>query len=346
MKQLLLGVNGKPVLEEYENQPLQAGYVRVVSDYGAPKHGTELHGYEKDPFAKVYYDEDTHIFRPREKELVYDGRSGLGNMWVGRITEIGEGVEGLETGQRVAGYGNLKNTHTVKAEDVLIMPETMTWKEAVCYDPLQFALGGIRDGHVRMGDKVLISGLGAIGLMAAQAAKAAGASLVVVSDPIEGRRQAALENGADMAFDPTKEDFGLILRDKTDGIGMDVVIETSGNYKAVEQGIRALAYGGNFAMVGWLGECHIPINLGYEGHFNQCHFYFSRACSEPNNDYPRWSFDRICKEAWNMLCKGMFSCENIVAPVVEFDTCDESYLHYIVENPQESVKMGVTFKNA
>ena len=45
-----------------------------------------------------------------------------------------------------------------------------------------------------------------------------------------------------------------------------------------------------------------------------------------------------------MLCKGMFSCENIGAPVVDFDTCDESYLHYIVENPQESVKMGVVFK--
>ena len=151
MKQLLLGINGKPVLEEYEEKPLQAGYVRAVSDYGAPKHGTELHGYEKDPFAGVYYDESTHIFRPREEAMVYDGKSGLGNMWVGRITHIGEGVEGLEIGQRVAGYGNLKNTHTVNAEEVLVMPDTMTWKEAVCYDPLQFALGGIRDGHVRMG---------------------------------------------------------------------------------------------------------------------------------------------------------------------------------------------------
>lgn len=35
------------------------------------------------------------IFRPREEALVYDGKSGLGNMWVGRITEIGEGVEGI-----------------------------------------------------------------------------------------------------------------------------------------------------------------------------------------------------------------------------------------------------------
>jgi threonine dehydrogenase-like Zn-dependent dehydrogenase len=344
MKQLLLGKEGKAVLERYEDTPVPEGYVKVKSDFGAPKHGTEWHGAGKDPFAKVYYDEEAHIFRKREKELVYEGKSGLGNMFVGRITEVGKGVEGLHTGQRVAGYGNLKNVHTVKAEAVLIMPEDMGWKQAVCFDPLQFALGGIRDGHVRMGDRVLISGLGAIGLMAAQAAKLAGASLVAVSDPIEKRRKAALENGADIAFNPMEDDFGLILHDMTNGLGVDVVIETSGNYKAVEQGIRALAYGGNFAMVGWLGECHVPINLGYEGHFNQCHFYFSRACSEPNNDYPRWSFERICDTAWEMLCKGMFKCDNIVDPVVDFEGCDESYMHYIVENPSESVKMGVEFR--
>ena len=343
MKQLLLGKEGMPVLETYEDLPVPEGYVRVKSEFGAPKHGTEWHGGGKDPYAKVYYDEATHIFRKREKELVNEGKSGLGNMFVGKIVELGKGVDNFQPGQRVAGYGNLKNTHTVKAEDLLVMPETMSWKEAVCYDPLQFALGGIRDGHVRMGDRVLISGLGAIGLMAAQAAKLAGASLVAVSDPIEKRRKAALDNGADIAFDPQKEDFGLILRDMTDGTGVDVVIETSGNYKAVEQGMRALAYGGNFAMVGWLGECRIPINLGYEGHFNQCHFYFSRACSEPNNDYPRWSFDRICKTAWEMLCEGKFSCENIVDPVVDFETCDESYKQYVIQNPQESVKMGVRF---
>ena len=44
-----------------------------------------------------------------------------------------------------------------------------------------------------------------------------------------------------------------------------------------------------------------------------------------------------------MLCKGMFSCENIVTPVIDFAVCDEKYIHYIVENPAESVKMGVKF---
>jgi threonine dehydrogenase-like Zn-dependent dehydrogenase len=344
LRELVLNEDFKPCLKDYTDSEVPAGHVRVESLCGAPKHGTELTVYKEDPFAEVYYDEETHIFRKREEKQSVAGHMGLGNIWVGIITELGEGVTGFSIGERVAGYGNLRNTHTRKVKDLLKMPETMSWKQAVCFDPLQFALGGIRDAHVRMGDKVLISGLGAIGLMAAQAAKLAGASFVAVSDPIVKRRETALANGADIAFDPKTEDIGLILRDRTNGIGVDVVIETSGNYMAIEQGLRALAYGGTLAMVGWLKTCKYPIHLGREGHFNQQKIIFSRACSDPNNDYPRWSFKRICDDAWEMLCKGMFNCERIVDPVVTFDTCDKAYIHYVDEHPEESVKMGVSFK--
>jgi threonine dehydrogenase-like Zn-dependent dehydrogenase len=343
LKELKLGKDKKAVLVDYTDRSPGKGEVKIKSLYGAPKHGTELNMYQHDPHAETYYDEDAHIFKKRVVPESAYGKSGLGNMWVGEIIEMGFDVSGFSIGERVAGYGNLKQTHVVKQENLLKMAEGMSWQEAVCFDPLQFAIGGVRDGHVRLGDTVLISGLGAIGLMAAQAARLSGAYLVAVSDPIKKRRNVALENGADIAFDPTQDDIGLLLRDKTNNIGCDVVIETSGSYKAIEQGIRALAYGGNLACVGWLKECHIPINLGYEGHFNQTKIIFSRACSEPNNDYPRWNFNRICHEAWQMLNMGVFQCKNIIDPIVPFEKSDEGYIKYIVEYPEFSVKMGVTF---
>ena len=78
----------------------------------------------------------------------------------------------------------------------------MLWKSALCLDPAQFALGGIRDCQVRLGDRVAVFGLGAIGAIAAQMAKAAGAAYVAVVDPIQKRRDAAVAVGADAAFDP------------------------------------------------------------------------------------------------------------------------------------------------
>lgn len=240
MRELLANENYIPQLFEYEEKPLEKGEVRVKCIYGAPKHGTEMTGIKEQPFEEKYYDEEMKIFLQRE-EKVSSVYSGLGNMWVGTITEVGSDVEAYHAGDQVVGYGNLAQTHTVNAQELLVMPEGMTWKQAMCYDPMQFALSAIRDAKLRLGDTVLISGLGAIGQMAAQAAKAAGASLVAVSDPIEIRRKAALENGADIAFNPLECDMGLELRKLTNGVGVDVVIETSANYKALEQGIRALA---------------------------------------------------------------------------------------------------------
>ena len=343
LKQLLLGETYVPFLKEYEEVPVPEDCVRVASRFGAPKHGTELTMYKEDPFADDYYDEKTNIFRKREVKETVVGKMGLGNMWVGEITELGRGVTGFAVGERVAGYGNLRNTHTPKAAKLLKMPESMSWQTAVCFDPLQFALGAVRDSHVRLGDRVLVSGLGAIGLMAAQAARLAGAALVVVSDPIAKRREVALANGADRAYDPLTQDIGLLVRDLTSGRGVDVVIETSANYKAIEQGLRALAYSGTLAMVGWLKECNSPIHLGREAHFNQQKILFSRACSNPNNDHPRWSFERICAEAWELLCKGKFACDTIVDPVVPFNESDTAYLKYVVEHPELSVKMGISF---
>lgn len=342
LQELLVNEKYLPQLYTYEETPLADGHVRVKSLFGAPKHGTELTGFSARPFEQDYYDEALHIFRKRETPQSVHC-SGLGNMWVGEILQTANDVEGFSPGQRVAGYGHLASTHDVPPDRILIMPDRMTWQEAVCYDPLQFALSGLRDANVRIGDTVLISGLGAIGLMAAQAAKLSGASLVAVTDPIEARRRIALENGADAAFDPVTEDFGLKLRELTGGIGMDAVIETSGNYLAVEQGLRALGYRGNMALVGWFKECKVPVNFGREGHFNQQNIFFSRACSDPNRDFPRWDFNRICRESWKLLEAGRLRCDNIISPIVDFAECDAAYTRYIVENPAESVKMGVRF---
>lgn len=331
----------KAYAREYEDAPLEKGKIRAKVSYAAAKHGTEFtHFRGQDPFLENVFDEEYQLFLASKEAADKPYFMRPGNMWVGTVTETGEGVEGIEIGTRIAGYGPFKSTHTLKPEEALLMPERMTWKEAVCYDPAQFAMGGVRDGNVRLGDNVVVSGLGAIGLIAAQMAKLAGARMVIVCDPIEKRRQVALENGADYAIDSANADVGLEIKKLTDKRGADVIIETSGNYNALQQAIRGVAYNGNVAVVGWYKECHGGLNLGREAHFNQPNILISRACSEPNREYPRWSFDRICKECWEMLAKGLIKCENIVDPVVSMEEAADAYME-IEQDPVSSVKLGV-----
>ena len=225
------------------------------------------------------------------------------------------------------------------------MPEGMAWQAAVCLDPTTVALGGVRDGKVRLGDRVAVFGLGAIGLMAVQLARLAGASWVAASDPIAARREAALATGADLVIDPAAEDAGLAIRRATGNAGVDVAIETSGASRGLHHALRGLAFGGTVAMVAVYHEFQGGLNLGHEAHYNRPVLVFPRVESEPHYDHPRWDGRRQADAAWALLAAGRIECEPIVQPVAPFDRAIEAYRE-IDERPERSVKLGVAFDSA
>ncbi|MEG1513754.1 MAG: zinc-binding alcohol dehydrogenase [Clostridia bacterium] len=344
------------IFDAYEDAPLLPGQIRVKTEFAAPKHGTEMHGFRSTgEGAATYYDGESHTFLTAEPTGEKTGRAFRpGNMWVGHIVDVASDVENFKVGERVAGYGTLRETQTVSVNkpkepgyggisDLLKVPEDMKWQQAIFYDPCQFALSGIRDSHVRLGDVCWIVGLGAIGMMAAQMAKLSGAKLVIVSDPIEKRRKVALENGADIALDPLSVDTGYEVKRLTGKHGADVVIETSGTYPGLQGALRGVTYGGRIAIVGWFNPCHGNFDLGQEAHMNNATIFFSRACSEPNPDYPRWDWTRINETCWALLCEDKLHCDNLVDPVVSFEISAETYMDCVDQNPAKSLKMGVIF---
>jgi len=348
-KQLVAVAPRVTKLLDYEDRELLPHEVKVNVKYASPKHGSELADFRGEtPFLREQFDPEWQLFLPREEdEGVKFGEWNMGNQWVGVIVERGSQVTDYDIGDWVCSYGGIRETHIVPAVDnyrLRKMPKGMSWKNAVCYDPAQFALGGVRDAHVRPGDAVAVIGLGAIGQIAAQIAKKAGASFVAVVDPIEIRRNVALKNGADAAFDPVHEDVGLELKKATGKRGVDVIIETSASVHALQDALRGLAYGGTIAYVGWAKPFPAGLNFGREAHFNNAKIIFSRAASEPNPDYPRWNRRRIEDVCWEMLASGFIHAEDIVFPVVPFAECAEAYCEFVDRKPELSIKMGITFE--
>jgi threonine 3-dehydrogenase len=97
---------------------------------------------------------------------------------------------------------------------------------------------------------VLVTGCGPIGIMSIAVARACGATLIVATEINDFRRQLALTSGADLALDPQKDDVVKSVKDATDGLGVDVVIEMSGNPSAIRQGLAAVRPGGRFSILG------------------------------------------------------------------------------------------------
>jgi len=350
-RQLVAEAPGEAVIKDYADRSIGADEVRVKVQFASPKHGSELAAFRgESPHLKDYYDYEWRAFLPRTADIpegdgsVQFGNWNLGNQWVGTIIEAGSEVLNYKVGDRVCGYGGVRETHVVKAVDnfyLLKMNDEMPWQNAVCLDPSIFALGAVRDAGLRMGDRVAVFGLGAIGQIAAQLARLAGASYVAVVDPIAHRREAALKVGADRAFDPLIEDVGLGLKEDTGKLGVDVVIETSASEIALQQVLRGLAYGGTVAFTGWARAFRGGLDLGREAHFNNARIVFTRACSEPNPDHPRWSFRRIEETCWDLLSRGLIRCEDIIHPVVPFDESAGAYELYVDRNPERSIKLGI-----
>ena len=350
MKKLVATAPRVAELKDYEDRPIQSNEVRVKVEFAAPKHGTELADFRgTTPFINGKFDNDWKVFVERaadEPRGIEFGDLPIGNMFVGTIIEAGADVTEYAVGDRVCSYGPIKETEIVNAVDnykLRKMSREASAKNAVCYDPAQFALGGIRDANVRSGDNVVVIGLGAIGQLAVQMAKKSGASIVIAVDPIEKRREIAGKYGADYCFDPTACDVGYEIKRITGKMGADAILETSGSVQALQSALKGLAYGGTIAYLAFAKPFPAGLWLGQEAHYNYGKIVFSRACSEPNPDYPRWNRKRIEDVVWDMLMSGYLDCSEIIDPVVKFEDSAEGICTYMDKEQEKSINMCVTF---
>ncbi len=111
-----------------------------------------------------------------------------------------------------------------------------------------------------IGKTVAVVGCGPIGLMAVNIARAVGASKIIAIEVNDYRIKLAKELGADVVINPIKEDVIRRVLEETDGMGVDVVGEFSGNKKAIEDAFKYVKAGGKMSLLG-ITSSDITIDL-------------------------------------------------------------------------------------
>ena len=235
--------------------------------------GTDLHIESWDPWA-------ARTIRP---PLI------VGHEFVGEIVEVGSNVVDFGPGDVVSGEGHVVCgrcrhclagrrhlcAHTIGLgvgrdgafAEYVALPMTNIWHHwpgipedvAAIFDPFGNAVHTALAFEV-LGEDVLVSGAGPIGLMATAVARHAGARHVVVSEPNAFRRELAQRMGATRTIDPTTDDFASVQRELGMVEGFDVVLEMSGNSRAIRTAIANMAHGGGMALLGLPTE-EIPLDL-------------------------------------------------------------------------------------
>ncbi|WP_020618526.1 NAD(P)-dependent alcohol dehydrogenase [Paenibacillus daejeonensis] len=147
-------------------------------------------------------------------------------------------------------------------EDFLFaIPDRVTYEEASMVEPLSVGIHALNRANFQPGGSVAIIGAGPVGLLAVSAAKAYGASRIIVSDLEEKRLQAALALGAtDVVPGRAGDPAGAILA-LTGDLGVDLAIETAGHPVALKTALAVVRRGGKLSIVGLppVDEVGLPI---------------------------------------------------------------------------------------
>jgi (R,R)-butanediol dehydrogenase/meso-butanediol dehydrogenase/diacetyl reductase len=242
--------------------------------------GTDLHEYMAGPIVTPV---EPHPLTGAQNPQI------LGHEFAGDVVAVGAGVTRIKEGDRVAimplaycgncaycrrglqqlcttmacvglshAWGGMGEFATVAEYQVVRLPEGVTYRQGALIEPTAVAAYGVERAGVSPGDRVLVTGAGPIGALAALCARSAGASTVYISEPNAARRARAEALGVATVLDPMEIDVPEFLREQCDGLGVDVAIECSGHPNGFSAAIRSLRRRGTLAQTGlFVGEASV-----------------------------------------------------------------------------------------
>lgn len=223
---------------------------------------------------------DVHIYKWDEwSQKTIPVPMVVGHEYVGVVEAMGEGVRGFSTGDRVSGEGHITCGHcrncragrrhlcrntvgvgvnrpgafaeylVIPAENAFKLPDDISDDLAAIFDPFGNAVHTALAFDL-VGEDVLITGAGPIGIMAAAVARHVGARHVVITDVNEYRLDLAKKMGATRAVDVSKENLKDVMNELGMKEGFDVGLEMSGVPSAFAQMLETMNHGGKIAMLG------------------------------------------------------------------------------------------------
>ena len=217
-----------------------------------------------------------------------------GHEFSGVIADVGEGVSGWKVGDRVVsetayefcgtceycitGFYNRCNQRktlgywyngaftrytVVPAARVHRLPDNVDFVAGALTEPLACVTHAVLElTQITVGDVALITGPGAIGLMTMQVAKVQGATVIIAGTAKDVERLAVAQQlGADNTVNVQEQNLLEKIHALTNSRGVDVVLECSGNEKAVDDGFLAVKKGGRFTQIGLFSK---PITIDFE----------------------------------------------------------------------------------
>ena len=305
---------------------------------------------------------DVHYFHDGScGSYVVEGDFMLGHECAGTVVALGEGVQNLKVGDRVAlepgitcgecefckrGLYNLcpdvqflatppvqgcyENYIAFPENMCFKLPENISTKEGALIEPLSVGLHAANQGNVQLGDSVVILGAGCIGLVTLLACKAHGASDITVVDVIPKRLDYAMKLGATRVINGKEKDAVEEIMKLTNGVGVEKVFETAGSPFTIQQTPYIVKRAGTITLVGISAQEKIEYN-------------FAQIMDKEPTIKSVFRYRNIYPQAIAAIADGTIDVSGIVTHEFAFDDIQEAF-DCAINNKDDVVKAVIKIK--
>lgn len=265
-------------------------------------------------------------------DAVYPKHTGYSSS--GTIVDVGNGVESVKVGDRVAlswsthsEYNpiGLQNVHTIPYDNISF------GAAALCHIGC-FPLAAIRKCALEIGESAIVMGQGILGIMAILQLRAAGAAPLIAADPIPEKRELALSLGADFALDPFDPDFAKKVKEITNG-GVKVAIEVTGVGKALDTVLDCMAKFGRVALLGCTRNSDFTIDYYRKVHGPGINLIGAHTIARPKVESSKglWTTHDDIMAQLNLLSTGRLDYDRLISEVHSPLEAPEVYARLINE---------------
>jgi 2-desacetyl-2-hydroxyethyl bacteriochlorophyllide A dehydrogenase len=274
-------------LREVELPPPSEGRALVATECSGISSGTELLAWRGEVDPDLPLDETLGALAGT---FAYPFRYGYSA--VGRVVRP---AGSLREGQLVFAFHPHQDRFVADAAE-LTPVDGLEPRVATLYPLVETALQVCHDAAPRLGEAVVVVGMGAVGILTAALLARAGAA-VLASEPEPARRAAA---GAFGVRAVAPDEVAGALSAATGGRGADLVVEASGNPQALASALGLLAHEGTALVCSWYGTTPAPLPLGAGFHRRRLTIRSTQVSTLPAALTARWDRGRRAALAWRL----------------------------------------------
>ena len=254
----------------------------------------------------------------------------------GEVIAVGSAVERVKVGDRVVVFwGKHKSVNVVDERRVVrIEDDSLSYEAGALAFIASFPMAAIRKTRLEMGESAMVMGLGILGILAVKLLRAAGAVPIIAVDPNPERRQMALKNGADHAFDPFEEGFSERVKALTNG-GVNVAIEVTGVGSGLNSALDCMARFGRVSLLGCTRSSDFTVDYYKKVHGPGITLIGAHTSARPRDgeqSYPaHFTHNDDIRAVLALSAGGRLSLEELVQETHSPADCEEVYRRLVFD---------------